>query len=455
MDRSLQVKIKVNDPTAEAETTGGPLFWNDTGAASIVFTILDVTDLHSGDYTARVLLEAEDGSKFERKVPVSGNPFTFEFSEHDLLHTGQFHGHLLLSDKSSQTINFPFDFEVKVPDGMTIEQPPKPVIALDDLFDLIKAMSGWIKELQTNPKYKGPKGDSAFDLYKQVHPDATLADFMAYIVGKSAYQVWLDNGNLGDETKFLDSLTAFGLWQKYQKLPDAKLSDFFDYLSALGVWRRATNQPDGTAEQFLESQNAFGVWKAQTKQPDAKFEDYLKAITGPKGADGDGIRIKGKLDDVSKLPKDGLQGDTYNVNGELYSYDADTKAYIDGGGFKIVEATVTDDDLRKAVEAIADETVPTAPTITATAGNAQLTYTITPAATADKELISRYDVYYKTRTDNWSDQPAQQLTPDKLTGTITNLTNDTEYTIAVKAINSLGESDLNADGASTRVTTKA
>lgn len=48
-------------------------------------------------------------------------------------------------------------------------------------------------------------------------------------------------------------------------------------------------------------------------------------VKGEKGADGTSVKIKGKLDDPSKLPTSGNEiGDAYLIDGNLYVWDGDS-----------------------------------------------------------------------------------------------------------------------------------
>lgn len=52
-------------------------------------------------------------------------------------------------------------------------------------------------------------GESAYDVYKAINPDATREDFIEYLKGKSAYEVWLElEGNAGKtEEEFINSIS--------------------------------------------------------------------------------------------------------------------------------------------------------------------------------------------------------------------------------------------------------
>ena len=55
---------------------------------------------------------------------------------------------------------------------------------------------------------EGPEGDSAYDVAVEAGFVGTKPQWLATLVGKSAYQTWLDLGNVGDEQAFLDTLKS-------------------------------------------------------------------------------------------------------------------------------------------------------------------------------------------------------------------------------------------------------
>lgn len=377
MDRSIQVKIKINDPQHSVEVSGGPLSFSDQGTASIVFTALDQTQMETGDYTGELLMQMGDGSKIVRHLNVSGNPFVYVLREGDLMHTGHVDGYLLLSDKNSTTISYPFSFDITVPDGITQPDIP-PVQDIDDVFTLVKALQLLLNGIPTDIRFKGPKGDSDYDLAKQVNPKLTLEDWLESLRGESAYQLAKDQGYLGTIAEWLVTITAFGQWRNQDKSrKDATEDDFLDWLSAFGLWKRQNNKPDakpedflqdlsaygaalrngfvGTEGQWLASLSAFGEWKIQAKQPDAGYSDFIKAISGPQGIKGDGVRFHGQLDSKDKLPATGTQGDAYTIGGHMWTFDDATKTWMDDGPLTVSESVIDDIDVKQQIYKLASD----------------------------------------------------------------------------------------------------
>lgn len=381
MDRSINVKIKINDPSHTVEVSGGPLSFSDEGAASIVFTVLDESQMVSGDYTGELLLQMGDGSKLVRHLDISGNPFVYALREDDLMHTGHVDGYLLLSDKSSKAINYPFSFEITVPEGITQPDVPR-VQDIDDVFAMLATLQQLLNGIPMDIRFKGAKGDSDYDLAKQVNSKLTLQDWLDSLKGESAYQLAKDQGYLGSLADWLITITAFGQWRDQDaSRKDATEDDYFDWLSAFGLWKRQNNKPDakpqdfiqdltaygaalrngfvGTEGQWLASLSAFGEWKIQTKQPDAGYSDFIKAITGPTGAKGDGVRFHGTIASKDNLPQTATQGDAYLIDGHMWTYDAESKTWLDDGSLTITEATIDDVDVRQQIYKLAG--VPTTP----------------------------------------------------------------------------------------------
>ena len=88
----------------------------------------------------------------------------------------------------------------------------------------------------------------------------------------------------------------------------------------------------------------------------------------------------------------------------------------------------------------ADE-APSAPTLTVTAGNGEVSYNIVPGADAGS-AVTGYRIYYAGPSD--ADMIAVDL-GTALTGTVTDLVNGTEYTFEAVTVNNLGESDRSID----------
>lgn len=148
--------------------------------------------------------------------------------------------------------------------------------------------------------------------------------------------------------------------------------------------------------------------------------------------------------DITKMVVDGLTNDTeYTISVVLSSANGDSDA-SDG-----VKATPK-----------ASISLPGSPTIKATAGDGKISFSLTAPSNDgnsdnNQNDLTAYNIYVKSRSDNWPDKPTQTLNPDQLNGEIDNLTNGTEYTVAATAVNAAGESDLNATGASDHATPQA
>lgn len=163
-------------------------------------------------------------------------------------------------------------------------------------------------EWQEIPAIIGPKGDkgdrgkSAYELWLDTEPTGShsMQDFFNSLKGtkgepgndgrqgidgrqgvdgKSAYQIWLDEGNTGTKTDFINSLKVTGpqgpAGIQGQKGSDGK--------SSYQSWKEKTTDTDKSEEAFvnyLKGDSAFTVWKKETSNLNATFEDYKNAIKG-------------------------------------------------------------------------------------------------------------------------------------------------------------------------------
>ena len=177
--------------------------------------------------------------------------------------------------------------------------------------------------LKDDPAFKGPKGEDGAD-------------------GKSAYDVWKENGNDGKtEKEFIDSL-------KGEPGKDgADGTNGVDGKSAYEVWKE-NGHPNGTIEEYeksikgepgkdgadgtngVDGKSAYEVWK-ENGHPNGTIEEYEKSIKGEpgeKGADGksaydvwkengnEGKTEKEFIDSLKGEPgKDGADG-TNGVDGK-------------------------------------------------------------------------------------------------------------------------------------------
>ena len=148
----------------------------------------------------------------------------------------------------------------------------------------------------------GPAGKSAYETWKGLPGNAnkTEAEFIASIKGnpgtdgtngtngKSAYQIWLDAGNVGNEAAYL--------------------------LSLKGV-------------QGDVGESAYEIWIAQGNT--GSEADFIAALRGEKGDQGEAavaFTIKAKLTNVSELPAVGKPTEAYYVGRDLYVWIVDDDA---------------------------------------------------------------------------------------------------------------------------------
>lgn len=172
-----------------------------------------------------------------------------------------------------------------------------------------------------------------------------------------------------------------------------------------------------------------------------RSEQYLKVT------DKSGKLLSVGEKGTEKAVLSGIAGGTKYAEGDL-------QAVFDVDGDSSLSSAASDPANVPAVMAL---NVPGTPTIKLTPKDGAIDYEITApendgAPSSGSSDITEYDVYLKARSDNWPDDPTQTTAPDKLTGTLDGLTNGTEYTIGVVAVNLVGRSDLQATGASDHAT---
>lgn len=99
----------------------------------------------------------------------------------------------------------------------------------------------------------GDPGKSAYEIWLSVGNEGTILDFLADIEGSSAYDVWLDAGNEGTIQDFLDSLNGKSAYQIWLDLGHTGTEeDFIASLkgaSAYEVWLEAGHS--GSVEDYF------------------------------------------------------------------------------------------------------------------------------------------------------------------------------------------------------------
>lgn len=147
---------------------------------------------------------------------------------------------------------------------------------------------------------KPEDGKSAYQLWIDAGNSGTISDFLNSLIGpagKSTYEIWLALGNEGTVMDFIDDIkgakgdagdSAYKLWLKEGHTGD--IDAFFDWLhgeSAYEIWVRLGHT--GTEEEFLESlkgQSAFEIWQENIGGPSSTLDDYFTYFRGKDGVDG-------------------------------------------------------------------------------------------------------------------------------------------------------------------------
>lgn len=165
--------------------------------------------------------------------------------------------------------------------------------------------------------------------------------------GKSVYQSWLDEGNVGTQAEFLEAMKGAdgiglqirGSFSSTSNLPTQGMINGDAYIinQQMYVW-------DGTQWSIVGQVGPKGDKgdkgeKGDTGAKGDKGDTGLQGIqglkgdtgakgdkgdTGEKGDMGPGISIVGKLDDSSKLPATGTLGQGYLISGDFWGWDGDS-----------------------------------------------------------------------------------------------------------------------------------
>lgn len=145
----------------------------------------------------------------------------------------------------------------------------------------------------------GEDGKSAYQLWKEQGNEGTVNDFLQYLVGPtglSAYEVWLSVGNKGDMSDFIISLqgdSAYDLWVKEGN--KGSVSDFLESLkgkSAYDIWISIGNV--GTEKDFINSLkglSAYEVWLEEGNE--GTVDDFFNSLKGKDGKSAYEIYVDG------------------------------------------------------------------------------------------------------------------------------------------------------------------
>lgn len=159
------------------------------------------------------------------------------------------------------------------------------------------------KELPYIGDHSKPKdGKSAYELWLEQGYYGTIDDFLTSLIGepgKSAYEIWLSLGNEGTIVDFIDSLhgvkgeqgySAYDSW--IQEGHSGTVAEFLESLkgqSAYQLWLALGHE--GTEDEFIKSlkgeqgYSAYEVWLKQGHI--GTIDDYFAFIKGEKGDKGD------------------------------------------------------------------------------------------------------------------------------------------------------------------------
>lgn len=142
----------------------------------------------------------------------------------------------------------------------------------------------------------GKDGKSAYELWIEEGHEGTVDDFLNFCIGpdgKSAYEIWLSLGHEGSVTDFIQSLqgkdgedgkSAYEIW--IDAGHSGSIIDFLDSLkgeSAYEIWLDLGNQ--GTEQDFIDSlkgeegKSAFEVWREVIGDPSLTPQDFIDYLS--------------------------------------------------------------------------------------------------------------------------------------------------------------------------------
>jgi hypothetical protein len=157
-----------------------------------------------------------------------------------------------------------------------------------------KSEAEYLQSLKGQDGTNGTNGLSAYEVWQTVpgNESKTEQEFLESLEGQSTYELWLAEGNVGDETAFLLSLKG------------AKGTD---------------------------GQSAYQLWESQPGNAGKTEAEFLNSLKGAKGADGKngtdgtGVNVLETLtpEDFAQVVAEGMsaKGDAYLVETFMYIYN--------------------------------------------------------------------------------------------------------------------------------------
>lgn len=162
---------------------------------------------------------------------------------------------------------------------------------------------------------KGDVGDSAYQVWLREGNTGDMDEYFEFLRGESAYETWLRLGHKGTESDFMEALegqSAFEIWRDNIGGQDASLDDYFNYFKgkdgkdSYQLWLEAGNS--GSITDFLNSlvgKSAYEIWLDLGNR--GTQADFIKSLEGEDGKDGvngrDGVDGKD-----GKNGRDGVDG---------------------------------------------------------------------------------------------------------------------------------------------------
>lgn len=179
----------------------------------------------------------------------------------------------------------------------------------------------------------GPAGKSAYQIWLDAGNVGTQVEFLNSLKGtngtngKSAYQIWVDKGGAGDEAAFLKSLEGKSAYQVW--LAQGNVGNEAAYIASL-KGEEGEIGPDG--------KSAYQLWLEVPGNAGKPESAYFASLKGEQGDPAVAFTIQGRLTQESELPTPGDPVKAYYVGTDLFVWIAAESKYENFGALNGLSA---------------------------------------------------------------------------------------------------------------------